>query len=69
LDNDPNHSQLDKSCAAMLQGLERKNRAELFVEYLYHVYGKRWSLTVVPDAGHDDDKMFASPEEMQWLFR
>jgi len=48
--------------------LERKNRTELFVEYLYHVYGKRWSLTVVPDAGHDDDKTFASPEGMQWLF-
>lgn len=68
LDNDPNHSLLDKSCPAMLQGLERKNRAELFVEYLYHVYGKRWSLTVVQNAGHDNAKMFASPEGMKWLF-
>ena len=49
----------------MLQGVERKNRAELFVEYLYHVYGKRWSLTLVPDAGHYNAKMFASPEGMQ----
>lgn len=68
-DNDPNHSQLDKSCAAMLQGLERRNRAELFVEYLFHVYGKRWRLTVVPNAGHDNAKMWASDNGLKWLFK
>ena len=52
----------------MLQGLERKNRAELFVEYLYYVYSKRYPLTVVSDAGHDHAKMFASSEGMKWLF-
>jgi len=69
LDNDPNHSQLDRSCAAMLQGRERKERAELFVEYLFHLYGKRWNLTIVPDSGHDHAKMFASEEGQKWLFK
>lgn len=68
LDNDPDDKNLDKSCPAMLQGLERRNRAELFAAYLFHVYGKRWPLTIVPDSGHDNAKMWASPEGMQWLF-
>ncbi len=52
----------------MLQGLERKNRAELFLEYLYYEYGKTHPLTVVSDAGHDHAQMFASREGMKWLF-
>ena len=68
-DNDPNHSQLDKTCGAMLQGRERKERAELFVAYLAHVYGKKWNLTIVPESGHDNAKMWASPEGLKWLFK
>lgn len=68
-DNDPDHDQLDKTCPAMLQGRQRRERAELFVEYLFHVFGKRWVLTVVPDSGHDNAKMWASPEGMKWLFK
>lgn len=68
-DSDPNDSLLDKSCGSMLQGNHRRERAELFVAYLQHVYGKKWNLTVVPDSGHDNAKMWASPEGMKWLFK
>jgi hypothetical protein len=68
-DSDPKDLNLDVTCQAMLQGRERKERAEYFVDYLQHLYGKRYPLTVVPDAGHDHAKMFASPEGMAWLFK
>ncbi len=68
LDNDPNGKSLDKKCQAMLQGRERKERAELFMDYLYHLYGKRWSLNIVPGSAHNHAKMFASEEGQKWLF-
>jgi len=51
-----------------VKGLERKNREEPFRRIFISVYGKRKTLTVVPDAGHDHAKKFASPEGMKWLF-
>lgn len=69
LDNDPQHDQLDVSCQAMLQGRERKERAEYFVAYLNHLFGKTHPLTVVEDAGHDHAKLFASPPALEWLFK
>ncbi len=68
-DNDINDSQLDKSCGAMLQGRERKERIEFFVGYLHHLYGKKYPLTIVENSGHDNGKMWSSPEGMKWLFR
>lgn len=68
-DNDPNHSSLDKTCGAMLQGRQRCERAQLFVAYLEHLYGKKWDLTIVPGSGHDNAKMWASPEGRKWLFQ
>ncbi len=68
-DNDPAVSDLDKSCAAMLMGRERSERAQLYVEYLYHYFGKRSSLTIVDGSGHDHAKMFASENGMKWLFK
>jgi hypothetical protein len=68
-DNDVNDSQLDKSCGALLQGRERKERIELFVDYLHHLYGRKFPLAIVDNSGHDNGKMFASPEGMKWLFQ
>ncbi len=68
LDNDPNGKSLDKSCASMLEGTQRKERAELFVGYLTYLYGEQRVLHVVPDAAHDHAKMFASEPAQQWLF-
>lgn len=68
LDNDPEGKSLDRRCEAMLQGKERRERAELFNEYLFYLYGKRWPLTIVPEAEHDHALMFASKEGREWLF-
>ena len=68
LDNDPNGKSLDKKCQAMLQGRERKERAELFMDYLDHLYGKRWDLHIVQGSAHNHAKMFASEAGQKWLF-
>lgn len=69
LDNDPNDSSMDRTCPALLQGLQRRERAVLFMDYLQHIYGKRWKLTIVEGSAHDHAKMFASKEGMKWIFK
>ncbi len=69
LDNNPAAADLINYCGAKLQGRERRERAELYMEHLYRIYGKRWKLTIVSDAGHEPAKIFASEEGQKWLFR
>ena len=38
-DNNPNSSSMDDSCQAMFQGDHRLERANIFVNYLKHIYG------------------------------
>ena len=69
LDNVPNDSSMDRTCPALLQGLQRRERAVLFMDYLQHIYDKRWKLTIVEGSAHDHAKMFASKEGMKWIFK
>ena len=64
-DNDPNHSALDKSCMAEVQGA---NRLERGTNYFAHVLKRaklqnislRHSRVEVPGVGHEADRMFNS---------
>ena len=68
-DTDPNHSSLDKSCAAMLQGVNRLERGKAFAAYMDRSMAPhRHRLATVPGAGHDRTLMFTSPEGLDALF-
>jgi len=54
---------LDNTCAAMLQGKNRFERGNIFVEHLKQFYPKNKVFqVVVPDVGHDSARMFRSAE-------
>lgn len=73
LDNDPNSSDLDTDCAAMMQGSNRLERGIIFYNYLKHFYGKSisetHSLHTVPGAGHDKARMFDSQQGRAVIFQ
>lgn len=73
LDNDPNSSDLDTDCAAMMQGSNRLERGIIFFNYLKHLYGnsisESQSLETVPGAGHDKARMFDSKEGRAVIFQ
>lgn len=62
---------LDAAPAAMLQGSHRLERAQVYMDYLEHHYGKAihdtHSLVVVPGAGHNTRGMFLSREGIKTL--
>jgi hypothetical protein len=62
LDNDPNHSELDKSCPARLQGAHRLARGLNQMNYMNQVHpGHHTALFTVDGAGHDSQDMFIAP--------
>lgn len=72
LDNDPNSSSLDVSCEARLQGRHRLERGTIYYNYLKFYYGneitKTQSLDTIPNAGHNNFKMFTSVKALYHLF-
>ena len=72
LDNDPNSSSLDVSCEAMLQGKHRLERGTIYFNYLKYYFGneinKTQTLDTIPNAGHDNFKMFISDKALYHLF-
>jgi pimeloyl-ACP methyl ester carboxylesterase len=71
-DDDPNDENLDRSCAAMLQGRTRFERGSAFLQHLANVYGDeirtRHVLDIVPDLGHQGTRILRSPSGLRWLF-
>ena len=62
-DNDPNHWELDKSCAAEAEGPNRYARAVNFFHYMQarDAAMLRQRLWTAPGAGHDEKAVFGSP--------
>eukprot|EP01065_Artemidia_motanka_P040254 TRINITY_DN5002_c0_g1_i1.p1 TRINITY_DN5002_c0_g1~~TRINITY_DN5002_c0_g1_i1.p1 ORF type:complete len:763 (+),score=242.75 TRINITY_DN5002_c0_g1_i1:51-2291(+) len=60
---------LEKTCMDMLEGEQRLARAETFVSYLRHHYGRRvHRFAEVPNAGHDHTLVFQSAEGLRAVF-
>jgi pimeloyl-ACP methyl ester carboxylesterase len=69
-DNDPNHEDLARNCAAMLQGTNRLERGILFLAHMNRFFSNhKHLLTVVPNAAHSSNQMYNSPEVRALLFR
>jgi hypothetical protein len=72
LDNDPHGADLDTTCAAMLQGPNRRVRGEIYGRYLVHAFGAGVASShrtmIVPGVGHDSRDMFTSPCGVSQLF-
>jgi hypothetical protein len=62
-DNDPNHWELDKSCAAEAEGPDRYDRGINFFHYMQARDAAilRQRLWTAPSAGHDEKAVFGSP--------
>jgi hypothetical protein len=71
-DTDPNHSQLDTTCAAAAQGRHRVERGLNYVRYLHHIAGRLGSIGQrafeVEGVGHDHRSMFRSTCGVEALF-
>ncbi|MBN8886202.1 MAG: hypothetical protein J0I77_10805 [Rudaea sp.] len=69
-DTDPNHPDLDKSCAGEAQGPYRLARGKGFFAYAQaqHADPSRQQFWLVPGAGHDDRAMFESKCGVAALF-
>jgi hypothetical protein len=71
-DTDPNHSQLDKTCAAAAQGRHRVERGLTYVRYLRHISGQLGNLAQrafeVEGVGHNHRSMFRSACGVEVLF-
>lgn len=68
-DNDPNHPELDKSCAAEAQGSNRWARGHAWVAYLGARHpGLKFIEHDVPGVGHDERRMFESACGVAALF-
>lgn len=71
-DNDPNHSQLDRSPAAGYEGSNRFERGSIYYAYLQKVYGKeitkRQKKLIVPGVAHSSTGIFCSREGIEALF-
>jgi hypothetical protein len=69
-DNDPNHWELDKSCAGEAEGSDRLARATNFFAYMRarDAGVLKQSFATAPGAGHDERSVFGSPCGMAVLF-
>ncbi|MFQ5825014.1 MAG: FlgD immunoglobulin-like domain containing protein [bacterium] len=71
-DNNPNHSSLDKSCPAMLQGMHRLERGIIYYKYLAYYFGaqihNQQYQAIIPNVGHSSSDIFASDCGMYFLF-
>jgi hypothetical protein len=69
-DNDPNHWELDKSCAGEAEGPDRLARAMNFFAYMRarDAGVLKQSFATAPGAGHDEKTVFGSPCGRALLF-
>lgn len=72
-DNNPSSSSLDTSCEALLQGEQRLERANIFLNYLTHFYSAtiedQQQLIIVPGVGHNHNALFRFPAVRDWIFK
>ena len=60
---------LDLDCAAMRQGERRFDRAQNFNAFMDRFYpNNNFSMTLVPEVGHDSELIFASPQGLNAYF-
>jgi len=69
-DNDPNHSELDQSCAGELQGSDRLHRSVSYMNYMRmrHPANLHQSLVLVPGADHDSKHVLVNRCSLPVLF-
>jgi len=68
-DTDPFDEDLDRSCAAEIQGINRKVRGENYFKYLQiKLPENHHKKVIVEDTGHSARSMFNSPEGISALF-
>ncbi|MBL4847705.1 MAG: alpha/beta hydrolase [Planctomycetes bacterium] len=71
-DNDPNHRDLDRKCAAMLQGANRVERGQIYLNYLKKVFGskigKKHQILMLPGVSHNAREVFTSPVATNAIF-
>lgn len=71
-DNDPDRIDLDRGCAANLQGAHRLERAQRYFEYFGELYGEDAYATkhieVVAGVGHDGRRMYRSQQGRAMIF-
>lgn len=69
-DNDPTHPALDRSPAAQAQGPHRLARGRAFTRYmqLRHADSATQATFEIPNAAHDADAVFCSPQGLAALF-
>jgi hypothetical protein len=71
-DTDTKDPQLDTTCAAQLQGINRLERGRLFFGYLKNYAGKKakfnHKIFIVNNVGHNHNKMINSKEAARFLF-
>jgi pimeloyl-ACP methyl ester carboxylesterase len=69
-DNDPDHSELDRSCAGELQGSDRLSRSLSYMQYMRmrHPTDLHQSLVLVPGADHDSRHVLAASCSLPVLF-
>lgn len=71
-DDDPEHPELDRSCAARAQGGHRLERGNSYLDHLQRHYGAdvlcRHTLVHIPRVGHCGDAMFSAPDGLRALF-
>jgi hypothetical protein len=69
-DNDPNHEDLARNCAAMLQGTNRLERGILYLAYMNRFFPTHHhTMTFVPNAEHSSNQMYNSAEVRAVLFK
>jgi pimeloyl-ACP methyl ester carboxylesterase len=71
-DADPNASDLDKSCQAMLQGSHRLERASIYFNYLQSFYGPQitdlHTFSIAPGVGHSGRRLMTSSQGLRLIF-
>ncbi|WP_158940698.1 alpha/beta hydrolase [Burkholderia sp. S171] len=69
-DNDPDHSELDRSCAGELQGSDRLSRSVSYMKYMRmrHPTNLHQRLVLVPGADHDSKHVLANSCSLPVLF-
>jgi hypothetical protein len=69
-DNDPSGDGLDRKCQAMLQGEHRRERGELYSEYLKYFFGSlpNHHFEVIAGAGHSGRQMINSNRGRHFIF-
>jgi hypothetical protein len=71
-DNNPNDASLGKSQGAMLQGHHRLERAQIYYNYLQHIFTtsitKTQHLHVIPNAAHSSKALMSSAKGSEALF-